>query len=113
MNDEFVTHHNCKMLKSCFFAVAIISSAKIMDFGDGVAAYSIKMSHAVGDGTTFFQLVSQISSYMNGRTPTNIDWDNPIKAAHEIYPENFSERDYTRSYGLPFGWGLFKVSLNS
>jgi hypothetical protein len=97
---------------SNFFAVAISSSAKIMDFGDGVAAYSIKMSHAVGDGTTFFQLVSQISSYMNGRTPTNIDWDNPIKSTHEIYPENFSERDYTRSYGLPFGWGLFKVSLS-
>lgn len=96
------------MSNSDFFAVAISSSAKIMDFGDGVAAYSIKMSHAIGDGTTFFQLVSQISSYMNGRTPTNIDWDNPIKTTHEIYPENFSERDYTRSYGLPFGWGLFK-----
>lgn len=80
-----------------------------MDFGDGVAAYSIKMSHAIGDGTTFFQLVSQISSFMNGRTPAKIDWDNPLKTTHEIYPETFSERDYTRSYGLPFGWGLFKV----
>jgi len=79
-----------------------------MDFGDGVAAYSIKMSHAIGDGTTYFQLVSQISSYMNGRTPAKIDWDNPLKATHEIYPETFSERDYERSYGLPFGWGLLK-----
>lgn len=84
-------------------------TAKIMDFGDGMAAYSIKMSHAVGDGTTFFQLVSQISSYMNGRTPAPIDWNNPLKATHEIYPETFSERDYKRSYGLPFGWGLLKV----
>lgn len=84
-----------------------------MDFGDGVAAYSIKMSHAIGDGTTYFQLVSQISSYMNGRTPAKIDWDNPLKATHEIYPETFSERDYERSYGLPFGWGLLKVSFNS
>lgn len=83
-----------------------------MDFGDGTAAYSIKMSHAVGDGTTFFQLVSQVSSYMNGRTPSPIDWNNPLKATHEIYPENFSERDYERSYGLPFGWGVAKVWIS-
>ena len=68
------------------------------------------MSHAIGDGTTFFQLVSQISSFMNGREPCHIDWNNPLKASHEIYPESFSERDYTRSYGLPFCWGLLKVS---
>lgn len=83
--------------------------AKIMDFGDGYAAYSVRLSHAIGDGTTYFQLVSQISSFMSGLTPSKIDWDNPLKATHEIYPENFSERDYQRSYGLPFGWGLFKV----
>lgn len=82
--------------------------AKIMDFGDGTCAYSIKVSHAVGDGTTFFQIVSQISSLMNGRSPSKIDWDNSLKATHEIYPETFSERDYERSYGLPFGWGLLK-----
>ena len=80
-----------------------------MDFGDGMAAYSIKLSHAIGDGTTYFQLVSQISSFMNGRTPSPIDWNNPLKATHEIYPTTFSERDYKRSYGLPFGWGIFKV----
>ena len=82
--------------------------AKILDFGDGHAAYSIKMSHAIGDGTTYFQLVSQISAYMNGGEPQPINWNNPMKATHEIYPENFTARDYHRSYGLPFGWGLFK-----
>ena len=82
--------------------------AKIMDFGDGYAAYSIKLSHAIGDGTTFFQLVSQISSFMNGRDPQPINWDNPLKAIHEIYPENFSKQDYERSYCGPFGWGVFK-----
>jgi len=82
--------------------------AKLMDFGDGYAAYSIKLSHAVGDGTTFFQIVSQISSYMNGRTPQPINWDNPLKATHEIYPETFSKQDYERSYCGPFGWGVLK-----
>jgi len=82
--------------------------AKIMDFGDGYAAYSIKLSHAVGDGTTFFQIVSQISSFMNGHSPQPINWGNPLKATHEIYPENFSKQDYERSYCGPFGWGLFK-----
>ena len=87
--------------------------AKIMDFGDGYAAYSIKLSHAIGDGTTYFQIVSQISSFMNGHTPSKIDWDNPLRPTHEIYPDNFSERDYQRSYGLPFGWGLVKVCDSS
>lgn len=87
----------------------LFAIAKLMDFGDGTGAYSIKVSHAVGDGTTFFQIVSQISSFMNGRAPSKIDWCCPAKATHEIYPETFSERDYTRSYGLPFGWGVFKV----
>ncbi len=82
--------------------------AKIMDFGDGYAAYSIKLSHAIGDGTTFFQIVSQISSYMNGRDPQPINWNNPLKSTHEIYPENFSKKDYERSYCGPFGWGVFK-----
>lgn len=31
-----------------------------------------------------------------------------MKSTHEIYPETFTERDYHRSYGLPFGWGLAK-----
>jgi len=83
-------------------------SAKIMDFEDGAAAFSIKMSHAIGDGTTYFQLVAQISNLMKGETPTSIIWSYPLKSTHEIYPASFSERDYTRSYGLPFGWGVFK-----
>ena len=82
--------------------------AKIMDFGDGYAAHSIKMSHALGDGTTFFQIIKQLSSYMNGHEPQPINWDNPLKASHEIYPETFSKQDYDRSYGGPFGWGVFK-----
>ena len=66
------------------------------------------MSHALGDGTTFFQLVNQISSYMNGNVPKPIHWNNPNKSSHEIYPDIFSQRDYHRSYGLPFGFGLAK-----
>jgi len=44
---------------SHFHLIFIDHAAKIMDFGDGMAAYSIKMSHAIGDGTTFYQIVSQ------------------------------------------------------
>mmetsp|Transcript_17889 Transcript_17889/g.25350 ORF Transcript_17889/g.25350 Transcript_17889/m.25350 type:complete len:492 (+) Transcript_17889:104-1579(+) len=88
--------------------VSPLFEAKIMDFGDGYAAYSIKMSHALGDGTTFFQIIKQLSSYMNGHTSQPINWDNPLKATHEIYPETFSKQDYDRSYGGPFGWGVLK-----
>jgi hypothetical protein len=45
---------------------------------------------------------------MNGNEPPPINWSNPIKSTHEIYPDSFTERDYHRSYGLPFGWGLAK-----
>ena len=75
--------------------------AKIMDFGDGYAAYSIKMSHAIGDGTTFFHIIKQISAYMNGHEPQPINWDNPLQSTHELYPQTFSKQDYDRSYGGP------------
>lgn len=45
---------------------------------------------------------------MNGNEPSSINWNNPMKSTHEIYPDTFTERDYHRSYGLPFGWGLAK-----
>mmetsp|Transcript_15750 Transcript_15750/g.21605 ORF Transcript_15750/g.21605 Transcript_15750/m.21605 type:complete len:532 (-) Transcript_15750:212-1807(-) len=83
-------------------------SAQIMELPDGYACYTLTMSHSVGDGYTFFELVGQIASYMNGRDASPIDWDDPRKATHELYPDSFSRRDIERSYGTPFLLGCLK-----
>ena len=76
------------------------------------ALYSIKMSHCVGDGVTFFHLVKQVSHCMSGLSVSPIDWDNPAKATHEIYPPSFSWRDAEVAYGAPFLVGALKNLLS-
>lgn len=40
--------------------------------------------------------------------PPRIDWNHPLKATHECFPETFSRRDVRNSYGWPFYVGLFR-----
>jgi hypothetical protein len=44
----------------------------------------------------------------NTKQPALIDWDHPLKATHECYPETFSKNDIRNSYGRPFFIGLFQ-----
>lgn len=44
----------------------------------------------------------------NTEQPPLIDWDHPLKATHECYPETFSKNDTRNSYGRPFFIGLFR-----
>ena len=44
----------------------------------------------------------------NTEQPPLIDWDHPLKATHECYPETFSKNDIRNSYGRPFFIGLFR-----
>ena len=86
-------------------------SATLILLPGNYAVYSIKMSHCVGDGVTFFQLIKQVSLCMNGLKVAPIDWDVPLKATHEFYPPEFSPRDVDISYGLPFLIGALKNFL--
>ena len=83
-------------------------AANIILLPNNYAFYSVKMSHSVGDGVTFFQIVKQISMHMSGLDVSRIEWDNPLKPTHEFYPDSFSQRDAEISYGAPFMIGLLK-----
>lgn len=82
--------------------------ANLILLPDSHAFYSVKMSHSVGDGVTFFQVLKEISMHMNGFDVSPIDWNNPLKPTHEFYPDTFSPRDIEVSYGGPFMCGLLK-----
>ena len=74
------------------------------------------VSHAVGDGVTFFQLLKQLSFFMGNDDHTSphvpsIDWPVPTRGTHELYPPCFSPRDIDLSYGLPFFVGLIKNAI--
>ena len=75
------------------------------------ALYSIKVSHAVGDGVTFFMLLKQLSLLMSGLPAPAIDWDHPKKPLHELYPPELSAKDVELMYGAPFMVGAAKNIL--
>lgn len=66
----------------------------------GNLAYSIRMSHAVGDAATYFALVNQLSHLLqgNGASPA-IDWEAPARRMQEGHSK--SEVDAMRLQGTP------------
>jgi len=73
------------------------------------AVYAVHMSHAVGDGVTFFSIVKQLSMFMSGLPLEHpIKWDCPAKATHEFYPPGSSMRDVHFTYGAPMLLGLLR-----
>jgi len=89
--------------------------AHVVRLPDDKACVAIKMSHCLGDGLTYYHVLDQILYYLNAhyddkktKRPPPIDWNHPLKATHECYPETFSEQDIRNSYGRPFFIGLFR-----
>jgi len=86
-----------------------VFSTALLELPEGYAIYSMKMSHAVGDGVTFFQLLKELSMLMsNVEISAPIEWNSSLKATHEFYPDSFTPRDVEVAYGFPFMLGLFK-----
>jgi hypothetical protein len=84
-------------------------SVSLMVFDETYALLTLHVSHAVGDGVTFFQIVKELSAIMSGNnTLSSIQWDVPAGPNHELYPNSFSARDISISYGAPFLLGLLK-----
>jgi hypothetical protein len=72
----------------------------LIELPNNFAAYAITMSHAVGDGVTFFQLIKELSLYMNHLPVEHaIDWNCPSKATHEFSPPGSTNRDAAVTYG--------------
>lgn len=73
------------------------------------AVFAIQMSHAVGDGVTFFQIVKELSLFMSDLPVEHpLNWDCPAKPTHELYPPSSTKRDVDISYGAPLMLGLLK-----
>ena len=91
------------------------------------AVLSIQMSHIVGDGTTFYHILKQISILMSSiqqqqqehrqregikqeQHPTKLLERMVWKSKHtqEIYPPTFSKNDVWIAYGPPFWMGVIK-----
>jgi hypothetical protein len=84
-------------------------SVTLMILDETYAILTLHVSHAVGDGVTFFQIVKELSAIMSGTsTLSSIQWDVPAGPNHELYPNSFSARDISISYGVPFLLGLLK-----
>ena len=83
----------------------------LMVLNNEYAIFSLKMSHAVGDGTTFFQLLKQVSLFMSKLPVPPINWDCPSKSKHELFPTSMSKRDIFIYYGPPFMMGAARNIL--
>ena len=69
--------------------------------------YRVSMSHCLGDITTYYRLMEQISLALNGNElaikENPLNWDN--MSTHEMVPISYSERDISRSWGRAFKFG--------
>jgi hypothetical protein len=93
--------------------------------GGNFAIFSLTVSHAVGDGVTFFQILRELSVRMtrldpmrrlNGESSSQlliptIDWTARSRISHELYPVSYSRRDVDVAYGLTFLVGLIKNAI--
>jgi hypothetical protein len=87
----------------------------LMILPNNQAVMSMHMSHAVGDGVTYFHLLKRLSLCMagddDGGEMPPLDWTHPLRATHELYPPTFSARDAFIAYGAPFFVGCLKNIL--
>ena len=70
---------------------------KLGNFSDNRAAYSVSLSHIVGDGWTYYALVDQLDCLVNRKPLEPLVWDDP-GVSLEI--NHWSERDKFRSSKL-------------
>ena len=80
----------------------------------GYACYVMQMSHCIGDGVTYYNIMNEIHHIFNDdpKLPIPIDWRHESIASHEVFPLRFSRRDKDRAYGFPFFIGILKNVWN-
>jgi hypothetical protein len=93
---------------------------RVVELPEDHACVAIKMSHCLGDGIVYCGLFEQLLHFLNyfhntpdatipgAPLPKEINWNHPLKASFELYPNTFSPRDVRRSYGGPFYFGLLR-----
>jgi hypothetical protein len=86
----------------------------VIQLPDDFACYVMTMSHCIGDGVTYYNILDEIHHEMNHKRnhDKKIIWSHPDIANHEIFPKRFSNRDIEIAYGGPFFLGLLKNVVN-
>ena len=98
----------------------------------GHACWAVRLSHCVGDGVTYYNIMKEINHYFNHPVssscegdaihqnngdqrqhdkespPAPLDWTAPDIANHEIWPSRYSKADVQKAYGFPFLLGLLR-----
>ena len=76
--------------------------------------YSVRMSHAVGDASTYYQILNQISHLLikGANDLPHINWEAPAhKGSKEFFQDHLSPRDVSRAYGIPFVLGILPRAI--
>jgi len=85
----------------------------IIQLPNNYACYVMTLSHCVGDGVTYYNVMDEIHREMNQlNSHKDLVWSHPDIANHEVFPDRFSPRDASISYGFPFFLGLLKNFVN-
>uniref|UniRef100_A0A7S3KVX1 Diacylglycerol O-acyltransferase n=1 Tax=Amphora coffeiformis TaxID=265554 RepID=A0A7S3KVX1_9STRA len=91
----------------------------------GYACYAMRLSHCVGDGVTYYNLMNEINHFFHHPQrqvvddddddvdkhhdpPPLLHWTAPDIATHEIWPSRYSSVDVQKAYGFPFLLGLLR-----
>ena len=81
----------------------------VIQLPNNYACYAMTLSHCVGDGVTYYNLMEEINRNMNKMKPHHeLVWSHPSIENHEVFPERFSKLDTEISYGFPFFIGLVR-----
>ena len=92
---------------------AALFGVYVIQLPNDYACYVMTMSHCIGDGVTYYNIMDEINREMNQQKRDNeLDWSHPYIANHEIFPDRLSPRDVEYSYGFPFFLGLLKNAVN-
>jgi len=73
--------------------------AGVVALPDGRAAYCLSLSHAIGDGWTYYRLVRALRRCMQGEPAEALKWDWAERSSVTV-PEHFTARDRWRSQEL-------------
>mmetsp|Transcript_7286 Transcript_7286/g.13831 ORF Transcript_7286/g.13831 Transcript_7286/m.13831 type:complete len:484 (+) Transcript_7286:88-1539(+) len=82
----------------------------LIQLPNDIACYVMTMSHCIGDGVTYYNIMDEIHHEMrhDRKHEKKIIWSHPDIANHEIFPRRFSNKDVEIAYGGPFFLGLLK-----
>lgn len=115
--DEFLAPivPKTKSVIECIQSGAPLFRMDVIQLPNDFACYVMTMSHCIGDGVTYYNIMDEIHREMNhnkNREKKKLVWSHPDIANHEIFPKRFSDRDIEIAYGGPFFLGLLKNVVN-